>query len=921
MAVVGSASVLVRFITAGAAQQLKKDLTGVSTSARSAGGSVGKSFVSAFNAEQGGVFKKLGSGFKSIEGPARAARERLQSLVRISNFLSPAIIGVVGAVGALGGVLVTLVGVLAAAGPALGVVAGGFVTLGIAAIGAKIGLSGIGAAVSKATKQNGALGKSIAVIREELQQLGFDAEAAANAESRAALNLEVARENLIRVQDLPPNSRARREAQLGYEEAELAFRRAKDNAADLQKQQKDGVVPSSIGGDDPFAGLNASQKAFAQYLISLKPLFDELENRISKGFIPSLISGFKRVETELLRTEDFETAIDNFGLALGRAGQSFFNGILDNGGGQAVIDILEMMSAEGGSIETLGAVLGNVFGIFLQLLVAAQPVITALFGDLEKGTSGSLANLKGLNENGDLTKTFGDSYAILKQLVGILGLFLSGFGALGTAATSSGAAGALLTWLETVGTGFAGLGENEEFKKTLAGATDNGIILLQIIGDILGFILELGARPEIGAFLQGLRDLGPQFGTLFNSFLEGLPGLLELIENLVGIGNALTADGALTSFFDTLNLIAGTIKDVLETKQAQDFIGALFPVLQIFNAISLAGTLLLNYVLLPIIGVLFTLATPILLLRKGLSLIGVDGIKLGKFFGGIGTFIKGVFMGLFTLIKTILIGIGTAIRVAFATNPLGAIITVIALVIAALVYFFSQTEIGKKIWQGFVDFISGLIGNIGAFFTGLGESISESFGRTVENLKLFWDGFVGFFQDAVGNIGGFFETVFNNIKTFFKDVINNLIGFAEGFVNFWIKGLNFIISKINEIQFEVPDWVPLIGGNKLGFNLPLLSEIQLPRLAKGGVVLPQSGGQIVTVAEAGRPERIEPLDPSGLSRRDRALIQVLSGAENSSNKPSVVNTINVYATPGMDAKELAEEVSRRIAFKVRKGAF
>jgi hypothetical protein len=69
---------------------------------------------------------------------------------------------------------------------------------------------------------------------------------------------------------------------------------------------------------------------------------------------------------------------------------------------------------------------------------------------------------------------------------------------------------------------------------------------------------------------------------------------------------------------------------------------------------------------------------------------------------------------------------------------------------------------------------------------------------------------------------------------------------------------------------------------------------------------------MVTVAEAGRPERIEPLDPNGLSKRDMALIQQLSGGG---------ATINVYPSAGMDERELSELVSRRIAFEVRKGSF
>ena len=75
----------------------------------------------------------------------------------------------------------------------------------------------------KVKKSQTALTAALKDGNEQLQQIGFDAEDAALAEKRAGLDLEKARESLARVQDLPPNSRARREAQLAYAEADLIF--------------------------------------------------------------------------------------------------------------------------------------------------------------------------------------------------------------------------------------------------------------------------------------------------------------------------------------------------------------------------------------------------------------------------------------------------------------------------------------------------------------------------------------------------------------------------------------------------------------------------------------------------------------------------------------------------------------------------
>jgi hypothetical protein len=86
-------------------------------------------------------------------------------------------------------------------------------------------------------------------------------------------------------------------------------------------------------------------------------------------------------------------------------------------------------------------------------------------------------------------------------------------------------------------------------------------------------------------------------------------------------------------------------------------------------------------------------------------------------------------------------------------------------------------------------------------------------------------------------------------------------------------------------------------------------------MADGGIVRPSAAGTFARLAEAGRSERVEPLDPEGLSVRDRAIIDRLSGG--GAGKEVV---INVYPSEGMDEKELAAIVSRQIAFATRRGA-
>lgn len=64
----------------------------------------------------------------------------------------------------------------------------------------------------------------------------------------------------------------------------------------------------------------------------------------------------------------------------------------------------------------------------------------------------------------------------------------------------------------------------------------------------------------------------------------------------------------------------------------------------------------------------------------------------------------------------------------------------------------------------------------------------------------------------------------NPITRFIKKMVNGIIGIFE-------SGVNFIIKMLNKLSWEVPDWVPLIGGSTFGFNI---KPISIPRLKNGG---------------------------------------------------------------------------------------
>ena len=84
------------------------------------------------------------------------------------------------------------------------------------------------------------------------------------------------------------------------------------------------------------------------------------------------------------------------------------------------------------------------------------------------------------------------------------------------------------------------------------------------------------------------------------------------------------------------------------------------------------------------------------------------------------------------------------------------------------------------------------------------------------------------------------EFDFDKIKNGFKRMVNSVIGFLNNLISGVVIGINYIVDAINSISFDVPDWVPGIGGEKFGFNLSRVIAPQIPYLAQGAVIPPRA---------------------------------------------------------------------------------
>ena len=126
---------------------------------------------------------------------------------------------------------------------------------------------------------------------------------------------------------------------------------------------------------------------------------------------------------------------------------------------------------------------------------------------------------------------------------------------------------------------------------------------------------------------------------------------------------------------------------------------------------------------------------------------------------------------------------------AVLTSPITLVVAAIGALVAAGIALYRNWDTVKE-----------YAAKLGEFLAGIWDSITTAVGGFLTGIK---DGFINAFSSLVGII---------------KSPINAVIGIINGAIN-----------GINKIGFDIPDWVPVIGGKKFALNIPLI-----PQLAEGG---------------------------------------------------------------------------------------
>ena len=384
----------------------------------------------------------------------------------------------------------------------------------------------------------------------------------------------------------------------------------------------------------------------------------------------------------------------------------------------------------------------------------------------------------------------------------------------------------------------------------------------QKLKNALPWILAIGAGlaawklgPKLGLDLQ--KTIGLAVGifgalTLVQNILDSIVnGVTE--ENMTGMIFGMTL--AVTGLYVALGPVAGGITAIVSglavlavafsdaDKSGWNFQNQMLAIAGILAAGVGIGILIGSWIPLLIAMIASLLLSITTSTGHGQELI--NGVK--ETLQGFIDFFAGIFTGDTERTAAGIAGIFGGLK-----NAVGAVIDGIRDWLNGLLDWIDKKTNGK---------LKPLITGIKAIVTAVFGNIKQTVGNVIDEIKTIFSGLIKFIS---GVFSGDFDKAWEGIKDIFKGILNTIIDLLNGAINIIIKGLNWLIKQMNKISFDVPSWVPFVGGKSIGVNIDYISENVLPRLAKGAVI-PANDEFLAVLGDQTHGNNIEA--PEGLIRK------------------------------------------------------
>lgn len=380
----------------------------------------------------------------------------------------------------------------------------------------------------------------------------------------------------------------------------------------------------------------------------------------------------------------------------------------------------------------------------------------------------------------------------------------------------------------------------------LAGIVDDGGASLKKYGDEAknsGKIMSKDALNGANDFKDGIdkmkasatADISKIGSSIAKDLLPLLQNIISAVSNVAGWFSNLSTPmkiiiGVVVGLVAVASPLAGVISAVSGTLALMKT--ATFG--QVIAQTALNGSLLACPLTWIVIAIMAVIAAIVILYNncsgfRDFINKAFEVVKQGFIFA-INT-IKTAFFAVVNAIKTAFEAVVNFFKTLFEVN-MQVTMTVISAVKEGFIFAINTVK------NGFTTAVNGIktvFGTVVGFFTNVKDGIKNVFSGIGA-----W--FSSIFNGAVDGI----KTAFSSVTNFFKGIWDGISGGVKGAINFIIGGINTLISGANKLKFDIPSWVPAIGGKSFGINIPLI-----PKLAKGGILdgsalVGESGPEVLT---------------------------------------------------------------------------
>ncbi|UDL14789.1 tape measure protein [Microbacterium phage Gretchen] len=405
---------------------------------------------------------------------------------------------------------------------------------------------------------------------------------------------------------------------------------------------------------------------------------------------------------------------------------------------------------------------------------------------------------------------------------------------------ASMAASVLLDMMPTVqglAETFRDWGQNASTAFSQAGGGIPG--LQAALASLLGSVTGVGGG--FGDFIAKVIDVAAQLSPLGLAFKALLPVLPQLVSALLPLAAALgqALASVLPAIVPLVNLLASALAAIIPhvTAFAVGAIEVATAILDWYsanadwvNAIGVAAGVVAGIV----VGIKAFQAAQLLLTA---ATYGSQGAML---LAGNSAKIFGVGIKAVSAAQKVATAVQWAFNAALNANPIGIIITAITALVAGLVWFFTQTDTGRAIWEGFMTFLSEAWTNIvnfattvwtalSTFFTDLWTGISTTattiWQGIVTTATTIWSAITGFFTGLWEGVSNVFTTAWNGIVAFLTPVFEFIAGLIQGYIDIWV-GIFLIFAAVLKVIWDgIVSVVTTVWNAIVAFLTPIVDGI------------------------------------------------------------------------------------------------